>query len=80
MPLKPPGRRATGAVLMMLGVLTSCTHPMGSGGTDMVATTKKASCGLFEPIGWSRLDTPETIGAIKAHNAAYRAICGEQHL
>ncbi|HET8727596.1 MAG TPA: hypothetical protein VFO41_08820, partial [Alphaproteobacteria bacterium] len=33
------------------------------------------SCSAFEPIRYSRKDTPETVTAIRAHNAAWDALC-----
>lgn len=53
---------------VMLLLLTGCATTMGSGGT-------KAACSSFTPIGWSSKDTTETIREIKAHNAAWKAVC-----
>lgn len=33
------------------------------------------SCSAFEPIRYSRTDTPETVKEIRAHNAAWDALC-----
>ena len=33
------------------------------------------ACKAFAPIYWSERDTDETILAVKAHNAAWRALC-----
>jgi hypothetical protein len=33
------------------------------------------ACQAFEPIRYSRKDTPDTIKAIRAHNAAWDALC-----
>lgn len=45
--------------------------------TAGVATeTGRALCDVFRPIAWSARDTDETIGAVKAHNAAGARVCG----
>lgn len=51
------------------GVELLCSGPKGSAATD-------TSCQAFEPIRWSRQDTPDTIAQAKAHNAAWLALCG----
>jgi hypothetical protein len=33
------------------------------------------SCGAFDPIRYSRKDTPATIQQAREHNAAYDALC-----
>lgn len=33
------------------------------------------ACQAFEPIRYSRQDTPETIKQVRAHNAAWDALC-----
>jgi len=35
------------------------------------------ACVVFEPICASRSDTPETIGQVLEHNAAWEAVCGK---
>jgi hypothetical protein len=39
------------------------------------AIERRTVCAIFKPISWSARDTDETIGAVKAHNAAHRRIC-----
>jgi len=34
------------------------------------------ACGAFQPLRWSRADTPRTVAQAKAHNAAWTALCG----
>lgn len=42
----------------------------------MTATQCPAvACSAFEPIRWSNKDTNDTILQVKAHNAAWKAIC-----
>ena len=50
---------------------------MNSGGTDLPPEVDPAlvACKAFAPIYWSERDTDETILAVKAHNAAWLAIC-----
>lgn len=36
------------------------------------------SCQVFEPIRWSRRDTPETVRQVKEHNASWQALCGDK--
>jgi hypothetical protein len=57
-------------LLTLLPILPGCAMTTASVGTDAVA------CSAFEPIRWSNKDTDGTIRQIKAHNAAWRAICG----
>lgn len=56
--------------LTLLPTLAACAHQ-----TPIPATS--AACLAFAPIRFSRLkDTPETIVAVKAHNAKWEAMCG----
>jgi len=45
-----------------------------SAAIDAAATG--TACTAYGPILWSRADTEETIRQAKAHNAAWRALCG----
>jgi len=36
------------------------------------------ACRAFEPVTWSAHDTRETIRQIKAHNAAWQAVCAKE--
>lgn len=49
-------------------LLSGCTTMTGTGGT-------KAACLSFQPITWSKKDSPDTIKEVKGHNAAYKAVC-----
>lgn len=51
--------------LALAGCETAPTHP-----------STAAACNIFEPIGWSRLDTKPTQAAVREHNAAGKAACG----
>ena len=41
------------------------------------APSETDACLVFEPICASRSDTPETIGQVLEHNAAWEAMCGK---
>lgn len=58
--------------LIALLTLTGCVTMTGSAGIDPTLV----ACGAFKPIHWSIHDTDDTIRQIKAHNAAYVAVCG----
>jgi len=53
---------------LMLG---ACAHP-----PTPTAATAEPDCTAFGPITYSKADTDETIRQIKAHDAAWRAMCG----
>ncbi len=57
-------------LLSMVLMLISCTTT-GISGPDPNAV----ACRLFHSITWSEDDTRETIRQIKAHNAAWKAVC-----
>lgn len=57
-------------LLSAMHVLTSC-QTMGIKEND----NAKWYCSSFLPISWSMNDTRETIVEIKAHNAAWVALC-----
>lgn len=73
MPTNFSKRRSMPAVWLAAALtLTSCqTMDISGPDPDLVA------CRSFEPVTWSATDTPETIKQIKAHNAAWMAVCGE---
>lgn len=56
---------------------------MSLAGCQMIPTQTSATdgssvaCNSFQPISYSRTDTPETRRQIVAHNAAYAALCEE---
>lgn len=52
-------------------LLPACTTTTVSGVTNTACTT-------FHPITWSSNDTDMTIRQVKAHNAAWDAICKKQ--
>ena len=56
---------------------------MGTGGALLCSdpasqTVVDTSCQAFEPIRYSRHDTDETRKAIRAHNAAWDALCKDK--
>lgn len=63
-------RLATTLALAMLA--SGCATTTAGVATE----TGRALCDVFRPIAWSARDTDETIGAVKAHNAAGARVCG----
>lgn len=70
------------ALLLLSGMLPmmGCSSLTVSGGTDNDAAywsraATVVACGTFEPMRYSKNDTPETIRQAKAHNAAGMATC-----
>jgi len=55
------------AVFAMAMTLTGCAS----------VPSETDACLVFEPICASRSDTPETIGQVLEHNAAWEAMCGK---
>lgn len=53
----------------MCAILPACSATT----TGFGATSE--FCLLYEPIHWSRRDTPETVLQIKVNNAKYLALC-----
>jgi hypothetical protein len=62
------------AWLLAALLLAACQTTPTSGIKTSVVDT---SCAVFEPIRASRSDTAETRDQVKAHNAAWDAICKE---
>ncbi len=60
--------------LLAVLLLAACQTTPTSGIDTRVVDT---SCFVFEPIRASRSDTQETRDQVKAHNAAWDAICKE---
>ena len=59
------------ALLLAMTILTGCL--LGT-----TATVTDSGCIIFEPIFYSSEgDTPETIAALKSHNAAWHSTCGD---
>lgn len=58
------------ALLAALSSLTACQT------TTPIAVTD-TTCLAFEPITYSRKDTPVTARQVRQHNAAFRALCGK---
>ncbi len=55
--------------LVLTQPLVGCTTTTG---------TAETSCMVWRPISWSKRDTPQTIGEVKAHNARRKAYCEGQ--
>lgn len=72
-----PRRTRLALLLSVMLPLTACESLTASGGTDLPPEVDPAlvACKAFAPIYWSERDTDETIFAVKAHNAAWLAIC-----
>lgn len=54
-----------------------CSTTTGSVGTrpPQPPLLTRVACESFEPIRWSKDDTPETIVQVKGHNASWGALC-----
>lgn len=66
-------------MLAVLLMLSACATPTAYAPQTQTPVTKPTdtACTAFGPILFSRLhDTLETIAAVKAHNAAWTALCG----
>lgn len=69
------GQNAVRSGLVLLSYLVTILGLTACQTTPIPATS--AACLAFAPIRFSRLkDTPETIVAVKAHNAKWEAMCG----
>lgn len=65
------------SMLLPLLALTACAIGTRSAEISSHIQTADAACTAFGPIYFSRLhDTPETIVAVKKHNASFQALCG----
>ena len=61
------------ALLLAMTILTGCL-------IGTTATVTDSGCIIFEPIFYSSQDdTAETIAAVKSHNAAWHATCGDSN-
>jgi hypothetical protein len=60
--------------MSLLAIPTGCAPTTDTAATD-IAGPRAAFCQLSAPITWSRADSDATIRAVKAHNAAYDALC-----
>lgn len=65
-------------VRLTLAVLSTMTL-IACGATRATVMRASSACIAFQPITFSaRNDTPETIGQVRGHNAAWDSICGEK--
>lgn len=69
-------RRAIASLLILPLILTACASLTNFRATEPAQSqTARVACESFTPIRWSKADTDETIAQIKAHNAAWVALC-----
>ena len=61
---------------MMLGVTLAAG--MLAAGCSMTTATAGTECLAWQPITWSRTDTPQTIDEVKQSNARRRAWCEQK--
>lgn len=80
MPRSRMRKRLAMLLLFAMPTLTACETLTASGGTDLPPEVDpaKVACAVFGPISWSLRDTDGTIREVKAHNAAWRALCGTE--
>jgi uncharacterized lipoprotein YajG len=57
-------------------ILTACQTTMGSVVTSQDSI--RVACQSFNPIRWSKQDTPLTIAQVREANAAWQALCGKK--
>ena len=72
-----PKRKRLALLLSVTLPLAACESLTATGGTDLPPEVDpvKVACEAFGPISWSYRDTDETIREVKAHNAAWEALC-----
>jgi hypothetical protein len=63
------------AIALLLS-LTACQTTMGSVVTSQDSI--RVACQSFNPIRWSKQDTPLTIAQVREANAAWQALCGKR--
>lgn len=75
------------AILLLVMMLNACARRTDTAGTEppMVGlqhelpnsheTDRLVPCLLFDPIGWSRKDTDQTIIEVKRHNRTLEHYC-----
>jgi len=75
-----PKRKRLALLLSVTLPLAACTGMTASGGTELPPEVDpvKVACEVFRPITWSLRDTEDTIREVKAHNAAWKALCGQE--
>ena len=77
----PSPKRTQLALLLSVTLpLAACGTLTASGGTDLPPEVDpvKVACEVFRPISWSLRDTDGTIAEVKAHNSAWKSICGTE--
>jgi len=62
---------------LALAMTVAACQTTGSAAIEASPAVAKAACTAFPPISWSRNDTLETQMAVRAHNAAWKAACGD---
>ena len=71
-----PGHQPLYAALATMLALATLAAGCATTTAGVATETGRALCDVFRPIPWSARDTDETIGAVKAHNAKWEAMCG----
>jgi len=70
------------ASLLLITFLAACQTTTPSFGTSPPQVEQSANeiiaevCKTFQPIRYSRTDTPDTIDQVQAHNRAWIELCG----
>lgn len=62
------------SVLVSSAILVGSCQTTSSGGKTISGVA--VTCASFQPIYWSRLDTPKTVAQVKEYNAVGKALCG----
>lgn len=76
----PKRKRLATLLLLATPILTACGSLTATGGTDLPPEVDpvKVACEAFGPISWSYRDTDQTIREVKAHNASWKELCGQE--
>jgi len=66
------------SLAIVVASLTGCSTMTGSGAIDLDAVSEKPLIceEAWQPIYWSKSDTPETIVQAKSNNASWKSYCG----
>jgi hypothetical protein len=69
------------ALLAIFPLLQACQTTRKPSPTAAIETgssqTEGWACLAFRPISWSMKDTPQTAEQVRAHNAAWDAVCSQ---
>lgn len=71
-------RLVLACALSSMLILASCaTLTTLIGGRTERVDVNAVACGAFAPITWADADTDDTIRQVRAHNAAWMALCSD---